>query len=490
MALDSMASSIPSDLLAEKLDPMRWWSLAVLLTGAFLAPLDFFIVNLALPSIAGGLHARPDEVEMVISAYAAVYAVFLITGGRLGDVLGRKVVFLGGLAGFAAASAWCGLATTPLALIAGRVLQALAAAAMAPQAVASIHALFPVHERPRALAIFGVVVGFAAVVGQLLGGALVTLDLGGMGWRLVFLVNLPVAIPAFIAGLILLPRQARRPSARFDVGGVMLSAAALGAFVVPLIEGRAFGWPAWALISLAAAPAMALWFWRHEHRVVRSGGEALVPPEALMAPGLRRALGAIGTLYAMAAFFLTVSLYLQDGLGMSPWIAGLALVPFSIAFVGGSIASPVVARLVGSFAPTLGFVASASGLLIVADLVVHAGSQAPAPWALTASLVLTGLGCGYSVPTMVRTAVDRAGAGRSGLVGGVVNSVLQVGAAVAVALLGGLYFAVLGHHGSVADAFGATLVGIAICHIAAAGLTLGLGRRRGAATGKLVVVVE
>ncbi len=494
MAVDSMASRVaPAIAGASTADPARWWALAVLLTGAFLAPLDFFIVNLALPSIARGLHARPDEVQLVISAYAAVYAVFLITGGRLGDLFGRKLVFLAGLAGFAAASALCGLAWSPVTLIVGRIVQALAAAAMAPQAVASIHALFPPHERPRAVSIFGMVLGLAAVAGQLLGGALVSADIDGFGWRLIFLVNLPVAIPAFIAGLRLLPRAASGARPRLDLGGVALSAAALGAFVVPLIEGRERGWPAWTLALLALSPVLAVSFWRHEHRVARAGGEPLVPPAALLAPGLRRSLAAVGTLYAQAAFFLTVSLYLQTALGRSPWQAGVTLVPFSIAFVLGSVTSPAIVRRTGTLAPALGFMASSSGLLGIAELVARAHGAAPNTLLLTASLVLVGLGLGYSVPTMVRTVVERAGPGRSGLVGGVVNSMLQVSAAIAVALLGGLYFTVLGERTSpaaVGEAFAATLVAIAACHLAGAVLAAGLGQRRGMACGETVTVVE
>src|SRR5271169_6805085 len=166
-------------------DPNRWAALAVLLTGAFLAPLDFFIVNVALPSITARLSARPADVQLVISGYAVVFAVFLITGGRLGDMFGRKSVFLAGLAGFALASAFCGLAWSPLTLILARLLQALAAAAMAPQALASVHALFPAHERGRALSIYGITLGLSSIVGQLLGGALVQADLYGMGWRLI-----------------------------------------------------------------------------------------------------------------------------------------------------------------------------------------------------------------------------------------------------------------------------------------------------------------
>src|SRR5471030_1131045 len=237
----------------DTLDPRRWAALAVLLTGAFLAPLDFFIVNVAMPSITSGLHATAADVQLVISGYAVVYAVCLITGGRLGDIFGRKSIFLVGLAGFAVASALCGLAWSPTSLIAGRLLQALAAAAMAPQALASVHALFPARERGRALSIYGITLGLSSIAGQLLGGALVAADIDGFGWRLIFLINLPIAVATFVAAIPLLreTRGATRP--RLDLVGVSLSAAALTALVLPLIEGREQGWPWWMIIMLAAS---------------------------------------------------------------------------------------------------------------------------------------------------------------------------------------------------------------------------------------------
>src|SRR5580698_4147966 len=222
----------------ERLDPRRWAALVVLLVGAFLAPLDFFIVNVAMPSITAGLHATAAEVQLVISGYAVVFAVFLITGGRLGDIFGRKTIFLAGLTGFALASALCGLAWSPLTLILARLLQGMAAAAMAPQALASVAALFPAGERGRALSIYGVTLGMSSIVGQLLGGALVEADIGGLGWRLIFLINLPIAIVAFLAAIPLL-RETRGPQhRRLDLVGVVLSSAALAVFVVPLVEGR------------------------------------------------------------------------------------------------------------------------------------------------------------------------------------------------------------------------------------------------------------
>ena len=250
-------------------DPRRWAALAVLLTGAFLGPLDFFIVNVAMPAISGGLGAVPADTQLIISGYAVVFAVFLITGGRLGDLFGRKRVFLCGLAGFAFASALCGLAWSPRVLILSRLLQALAAAAMAPQPLASIHAMFPANERARALSIYSIVIGLASVVGQLLGGALVSADLGGLGWRLVFLINLPVSLVAFACAIPLVPNTRGDSRPRLDVLGVALSAATLAALIVPLIEGRETGWPWWCIGLLATAPLFGEAFRRWEHHLTR-----------------------------------------------------------------------------------------------------------------------------------------------------------------------------------------------------------------------------
>src|SRR5580704_14983284 len=298
--MTTLAVASPGD--AGTLDPNRWAALAVLLTGAFLAPLDFFIVNVAMPSITTGLGATAADVQLVISGYAVVYSVFLITGGRLGDIYGRKSIFLIGLLGFALASALCGLAWSPFALIVARLLQALAAAAMAPQALASVHALFPAHERGRALSIYGIALGLSSIAGQLLGGALVGADIGGFGWRLIFLINLPIAAAAFVAALPLLRETRGGTRPRLDFGGVLLSAAALTALVLPLIEGRERGWPWWSIALLLTAPLFAEAFRRYEIRLARLGGEPLVAIDVFQSPGLLRGLGAIATLYAMAAF--------------------------------------------------------------------------------------------------------------------------------------------------------------------------------------------
>jgi len=464
------------------LDPNRWAALAVLLTGAFLAPLDFFIVNVAMPSITSGLEATEADVQLVISGYAIVYAVFLITGGRLGDIFGRKVIFLIGLASFALASAFCGLAWSPLTLILARLLQALAAAAMAPQALASVHALFPAQERGRALSIYGVTLGLSSIVGQLLGGALVQADLFGMGWRLIFLINLPVSIVAFIAAIPLLSetRGARRP--RLDFGGILLSALALTAFVLPLIEGRERGWPTWSLVMIATTPIWVELFRRYELKLAKAGGDPLVAIEVFQTPGLLRGLSAILTLYALAAFFLTYSIYLQQALGFTALQAGLAILPFSAGFLTGSTFSPLFGRWLGTSASSLGFVLSALGLIGTATAVTLSPAGAAPIWPLLApALLFIGLGMGMSIPTMVRVIVERVEPHRAGLVGGMVNSTLQVSAAIAVAVLGGLFYTALGTRtdpAAVTHAFAITLLAIAACHLTGAVLGAGLGQRR------------
>ena len=466
----------------EALDPRRWAALAVLLVGAFLAPLDFFIVNVAMPTMSADLKASAAEMQLVISGYAVVFAVFLITGGRLGDIFGRKAVFMIGLAGFALASMVCGLAGSPSSLISGRLLQALAAAAMAPQAIASVHALFPPHERARALSIYGVVIGFSSIAGQLLGGSLVAADLAGFGWRLIFLINLPISIGAFVAAIPLLrdTRGATRP--RLDFGGVVLSAAALTALVLPLIEGRELGWPWWTIATLLTAPFLAEAFRRYEIRLARRGGEPLVAMDVFRSPGVLRGLGAMTTLYALAAFFLTFSIWLQAGLGRSALAAGIAILPLSVGFLTGSTFSPSIGAFVGRASSSVGFLCSATGLCVLSACVALAPTgQAPSfPW-LASALLTIGLGMGMSVPILFRVIVERVDPKRAGLVGGMTNSMLQVSAAIGVALLGGLFFAVL--HGradpaAIAHAFSLTLLGVAGCHLLGAGLAAGLGQPR------------
>src|SRR5688572_3028064 len=252
---DTVASSKPRT--SESGDPRRWLALPVLLTGAFLPILDFNVVNLALPAIREDLGATSAEVQFVISAYAATYAVFLITGGRLGDWLGRKRMFMLGVVGFTLASMLCGTAWSPGVLIAGRIFQGLTATLMAPQVLASIRVLFPAAQQGTALGLYGATFGLANILGQILGGVLVSAQPFGFTWQAIFLVNVPIGLAALAGSLLFLSDSKADHAQRLDIGGVVLLSVTLGLLVYPLVEGRQSGWPLWIVAMLVTSP-MAL----------------------------------------------------------------------------------------------------------------------------------------------------------------------------------------------------------------------------------------
>ncbi|MBW8723665.1 MAG: MFS transporter [Inquilinus limosus] len=459
----------------------------VLLVGAFLPPLDFFIVNVALPSIRGELGAASSAQQLVISSYAALYAVTLITGGRLGDLYGRGRVFFIGLIGFAAASMLCGLAWSPWALIAGRALQGVTAAVMAPQALASVQAIFPEAEKPLALSLYGAVFGLAAVVGQALGGILISLDLLGLGWRAIFLVNLPVAILVVLFGIPLLKETHAQNARKLDLGGTALSMATLGALIVPLIEGREAGWPLWSRLSLMAVPVLAWLFWRYETRLARAGGTPLLDPAAVQAPGLGRALLIALLFYAIAPFFLLFSVYLQDALHATALDAGLVFLPFGAGFLLGPLSTPICRRILGAYVNPIGMGLEAVGFVGLAWAIVATPAGAPpAPVPLATILFVIGFGQGLALPTLMRMVTGRVAPALSGMIAGIVSSTLQVGTAFSVAVIGGIFYTVLGARtdpAAITQAFIVAILCIAVCLAVGTGLSITLARRVAPPTG-------
>ena len=454
-------------------DQRRWTALAILLTGAFLPPLDFFIVNVALPAIRTDLNASPAALQGVMSGYAVVYAVLLILGGRLGDLFGRRRMFLIGLGAFAAASALCGLAWSAPALVAGRLVQGVASAILAPQALASIHHLFPANEKPRALGLFGFMIGSASIVGQILAGLLI--DGSAWGWRTVFLVNLPVAAVAIPAALLWLPESKGDKDSRLDLVGAFWLAAALTALVAPVIEGRELGWPVWSFVVLALSPVLGVVFWTYENRLVARGGNPLVHPHAFREPGLLRGLAAVVVFYSMASFFLIFPLYEELGLGASARTAGLAFLPFGLGFLVGSQFARVAAAKLGALAASAGMTVTALAMLAMAALV-----RSHASLGLEPVLLVMGLGQGTAMPSMIRAVIDRVDVRWSGLASGLVNATLQIGAALSVAIIGGLFFAKAGPAptlDSLGAAFSLALVCISAALLVGAATIAGLRRR-------------
>ncbi len=456
----------------DKLDPRRWMALVILLTGAFLPPLDFFIVNVALPSIREDFRASASTMQLIISGYATTYAVMLITGGRLGDLYGRRNVFLAGMVGFAAASALCGFAWSPAALVAGRILQGFAAAIMAPQALASINAIFPDHEKSKALSFYALTFGVASMVGLFLGGALIALDILGLGWRAIFLINLPViAVAAPSAFIMLRETRSERPS-KLDLGGALLIAIALSALIAPLIEGREQGWPIWLILMLATSLPFFLLFWRHEKHLESTGKDPILAPSLLQNRGLLRGLLAALFFYALAAFWLIFSVYQQGGLGLTPFEAGLAILPAAVGFVLGPFASERILRVFGRFSAGAGMVLQAAGLFGTAALISNG-----LPQFLFAALFLIGAGQGIALPNLVKSIVQRVDRTPLGLASGLVNSMFQIGGALAAAIVGGLFFSILGSATdvqSIGRAYSVAAVAIAICLLIAGWLSVSL----------------
>lgn len=463
------------------LEPRRWTMFMILLVGAFLPPLDFFIVNVALPSIRWELGASSSAEQLVIASYAALYAVTLTTGGRLGDLFGRGRVFFLGLVGFAAASALCGFAWSPWVLVAGRAVQGLTAAVMAPQALASVQAIFPEKEKPLALSLYGAIFGLAAVVGQALGGFLISLDLMGLGWRAIFLINLPVTVLVLLFGIPLLKETRARDARRLDLGGMALSMLTLGALLVPLIEGREAGWPLWSWLSLAAAPMLARWFWRHESRLSRAGGAPLLDPGALRAPGLGHALLIALLFYSIGSFFQLFSVYLQDGLHVTALHAGLVFLPFGAGFLFGPLSTSFLRRLCGAYVNPLGMGLEVAGFLGLAGLIGATLTGAhPSPMPLAALLFVIGFGQGLALPTLMRMVTGRVAPAFSGMIAGIASSTLQVSTALSVAVIGGIFYEVLGARtdpAAITQALVVALLCIAVCLAGGAGLSVSLVRR-------------
>ncbi len=454
-------------------DPNRWGALAVLLTGTFLPAFDFFVVNVALPAMHTELGARPEDLELVVAGYGLAFAILLITGGRLGDLYGRKKLFMIGMVGFTIASALCGLATSPAVLIASRVLQGLTAALMNPQVLAIIRVTFPENERARAIGYFGTTLGLASIAAQLVGGALVQANIAGLSWRPIFLVNVPVGAVAlfFAARMLRDSRASGRPT--LDFGGIALATLVLGLMIYPLVEGAGAGWPWWMLALLAGSlPALAV-FVLYEWHLQQRGRSPLVSMRLFRDPGFSLGLAMAATFFSgLAAFFMGLTVFLQQGLGYGALPTGLVFVAFGIGFMGASLVSSQVSRRIGPLAISLGTAMMAAGLVAIVTLANLAHGTPINLLALWPVLIFYGCGQGLALPTLVASVVgsSRIPPQEAGAASGVFTMVQQVGFAVGVAVIMGLFFSVLGAGTTAGDYERALCVALS-CNIGLMALT-------------------
>jgi EmrB/QacA subfamily drug resistance transporter len=434
-------------------DPRRWRALSVCLVAGFMTLLDVSIVNVALPSLAGSLHAGESSLQWIVSGYALTLGLLLVPAGRVGDARGRRPAFMWGLGLFTLASVACGLAPNDGTLVAARLVQGAAGGILTPQVSGLIQQLFRGVERAKAFGLLGASIGLSTAVGPLLGGFIIAAFGADLGWRFVFFVNLPVGLVALVLAFRLIPHvraTGRRES--LDPVGVLLLGATVVCVLLPFIEQQQWHSSARLLLFPAAALLAAAWVaW--ERRYARRS-QPVVDLTLFQQPGY--ALGAsIGLLFfaGFTGLFFIYTQYLQDGLGYSALRAGAAVTPFAVgsaaaAALGGRLVTQIGRRLVvlGLLLVVVGFV----GAYVAADLVpgVNVG------WAAAVPLLVAGVGSGLVITPNVTLTLSEVPVRRAGVAGGVLQTGQRIGSAAGIAVTGSVFYgAVRSSHGNWALAF-------------------------------------
>jgi len=434
----------PLTTTEKDLSPRRWLALGVLLAAGFMDLLDTTIVNVAIPSIRAGTDASYAAIQWVVAGYLLSVAVGLITFGRLGDIIGRRRVFLIGVVGFGATSLCCGLAPAPAVLVGGRILQGMFAAAMIPQILSTIQVSFPRDEQPRALALYSTMAGVAVMSGPLLAGVLLSvLDLS---WRSIFLINVPVSVLLVVATVTIVPESKGREVERLDLGGAALISAALFALVFGLIQGRELAWPIWLIGLLLSSPVLFALFALYERRRERCHESPLVPLALFSQPAFSAGLLVVIVFFSgVVGFFLALSLFLQLGLGYSPMQSALTTFPSSLGLIIASIVStrraPRPSRQILALGSLL-MAVSLAGLVLVVN---HFGGEVVA-WDIRPVMFMFGIGMGLTLPSLADVIIGGVAERDAGAASGLINTGLQVGNAVGVAIIGVILFSVLGSH--------------------------------------------
>jgi MFS family permease len=413
--------------------------LVVLLCGAFLPFLDFFIVNVALPTMDSTLHASAPMLELVVAGYGVAYALMLVVGGRLGDALGRRRMFVVGLVGFTATSLVCGVAPNIGVLVAARVAQGLSAAMSQPQVLATFQATLDGPKRARAISLYAAVGGIAASIGQLLGGVLVNADIAGLSWRPIFLVNVPVGAAALLLARRHVPSTRSPHPASVDLPGTTLLGVTLIALLIPLTEGRSLHWPLWTWLLLAVAPVAALATAVVERRAERAGGTPLIPPSLLGIRSMRRGLSlAVAFFMGFGAFMFVFALTVQGGLHETALQSGVAIAPMAVAFFAGSLMTPRLIARYGRLVVSAGLLLQAVGLV---GLIVTLRADWPhvSALAIAPAMIVAGAGQAFALGGFFRIVLADVPHRLAGIGSGVLVTMQQASLALGVASLGSLF---------------------------------------------------
>lgn len=461
-----IADSPPVSAEAAEPSPYRWrWVvLAVVLVAEIMDLLDSTVITIAAPTVRAELGGGTASMQWWAAGYTLAFGVLMIVGARLGDIYGRRRVFLAGIAGFTLASIACALAPSPDALIATRVLQGGFGALLIPQGLGVIKNVFPPKEMGGAFAAFGPVMGMAAIAGPILAGWLTEADLLGTGWRMIFVVNVPLGVLGLIGALRFMPESRSSVRMRLDpLGAVLISTASL-AIIYPLVQGRELGWPAWTFALLAAGVALLGVFALAERR---THGTPMIEPGLLRNRAYTSGL-IVGVVFfaGFAGLCMVVSLFLQLGLRFSPEHAGLTLIPMSL---GTAITAG------GSYAlmPRFGRKVLQAGLVIIVGSLlglaatVSSGGTGLSSLDLVPALAVFGLGLGFVFGPLFNVILAGVGKHEVGSASGTLNAIQQLGNSIGVALLATIFFSVIDHgHGSPTAMIRTVLIAAALVTVA------------------------
>jgi EmrB/QacA subfamily drug resistance transporter len=418
----------------------RWLILAVVLAAECMDLIDSTVVNVAAPQIAHHFHATSTSLQWIVGGYPLAIAVGLILGGRLGDLVGRKRMFIVGAIGFVAASVLCGLSPSAGFLIGSRLIQGSFAAMMLPQGFGILRQVFPAGEQQKAFAVFGPVIGFSSVLGPIIGGSLIKWNLWGAGWRLVFLINVPLGLVAIIGALRLLPASTTDRTTRLDLVGTALVSAFAILIVYPLIQGREDGWPWWTYASMAAGVVVLAVFALHQRRQVRTNRDPLVLPSIFTHRGYSAGMGfAVLFFGGFGGTLLCTTLFLQLGQGFSPIHAALCTVPLSVGLIiGAGLSGGVLGPKFGRLTLQAGVAVGLVGWLL---MVVALRGQGTVNFVnLLPGLLVAGAGLGLVVAPMFDIILASVTEAETGSASGVLNAGQQLATSIGVAVLGTIFF--------------------------------------------------
>ena len=419
----------------------RTIALISLFMASFMELLDATIVNVALPDIERALGAQNAQLQWMVASYTLALAIGLITGSRLGDIYGRKKVFIVGLVAFTVASVLCGMAMNPEMLIASRALQGFASAAMIPQVLSSLQVMYKPSERAGAMAGFSALAGVAAVSGPILGAILTDANIFGWGWRTIFFVNIPVGIFAVICAVKFVPESKAPVRHKLDLSGVVVLAVGMLAILYPLTMGREEGWPLWTFLMMGFGVLVLVGFVLLQWREERNGGEPLVAVSLFKSRPFAAGIAMMFLFFIpMNGFFLIQTLFLQLGLEYPILKAGLTMIPFSIMVpVLAGISAAILAKKIGRVVLQLGPLVIAAGFVVLIFTVQAVGGTVT-PWHLLAGLALSGAGFGMVVAPVGIFVLSEVPTKFAGSASGLFNTTSQLSGALGVAIIGTIFF--------------------------------------------------